>query len=143
MPLSLVTGEYSSPYFRTYLSGDRFPSQQTNVDLDWKIVDAHGDTLQKGTYSDRLRGANTVNLGTYQTRFGQRQKVIVTVHQDVEGESANARLEIGQPEISLEIGYGFILVLLWAGIVAGPGAILLCILMIRGATQRKRPAEAT
>src|ERR1700679_2819653 len=80
-PLTLKRGEYASPYFRTYLGGDyqvqlgwlRFPDAQAMVDLDWKIVDDSGAVIQHGTYSDRLRGANNLNLGEYRPKFGLRQ----------------------------------------------------------------------
>ena len=145
MPLTLKRGEYTSPYFRTYLSGAyqiqmdwaRFPDPQAIVDLDWKIVDPNGTVLRQGAYSDWLRGGNNINLGEYQAKFGQRQRIITRVHKDVEVDSADARLTIGQPEISLDIGYGAPLFLGWAGAVGGPGIIILCVLFIRGAVRRR------
>jgi hypothetical protein len=150
-PLTLKRGEYGSPYFRTYLGGDyqvqlgwlRFPDAQAMVDLDWKIVDDSGTVIQHGTYSDRLRGANNLNLGEYRPKFGLRQRIITTVHQDVQGDSANATLQIGQPEISLDMSYGFFLFLGWAGVVGGPGVVMLCILLVRRITRHKSPTNAS
>jgi hypothetical protein len=137
--LSIKRGEYKSPYFRTYLGGNyqiqlgwaRLPNPQTELDLDWEVVDDSGAVIQQGAYRERLRGANEVNLGEYRPKFGLRQRIITRVHQDVQGDSGNARLEIGQPEVSLDISYGIILILGWAVILGGTGAVMLFILMIR------------
>jgi hypothetical protein len=144
VPLSLKRGESISPYFRTYLGNDyqiqlewaSNTDPQTELDLDWKIVDDSGAVIQQGVCSERLRGANNVNLGEYRPKFGLRQRIITRVHQDVQGNSANARLTIGQPEVSLDISYGIFLILGWAGVVGGPGVIMLCVLLIRRAIQR-------
>lgn len=151
VPLSLKRGDYTSPYFRTYLSGAyqiqlewaRFPDPQTVVDLDWKIVDDSGAVIQQGAYSDRLRGANNVNLGEYRLSFGRRQRILTKVNQDVQGASANARLEIGQPEVSLDISYGILLILGWTAIVGGFGVIMLLVLLIRRVIRRNASAAAS
>lgn len=65
------------------------------------------------------------------------------VHQDVQGDSAVARLEIGQPEVSLELSYGIFLILGWAGIVGGAGRVMLLVLLIRRSIRRKTAARAS
>jgi hypothetical protein len=153
MPLPLKSSEYASPYFRTYLSGNYqiqmewagrpdAQAEQAVVDLDWKIVDESGAVIQQGTYSELLDGANNVNLGEYRPKFGQRQRIITIVHQDVQGSRANATLEIGQPEISLDLGYGAFLILGWACLVGGSGAIVFCVLLIRRMTRGNALAPA-
>jgi hypothetical protein len=151
MPLSLKRGEYGSPYFRTYLGGDyqiqlgwaQFPDPRTQLDLDWRIVDDSGFVLQQGTYNEQLRGANGVNLGQYRPKFGRRQTIIIRVHQDVKGNSANARLVIGQPEVSLDLSYGSFLLFSWAAVVGSPGVILLCVLLCWPAIRRSVSMPAT
>ena len=148
VPIALKQGEFDSPYFRTYLGGDYqidlewlpiSPNPDADLDLDWKIVDANGAVIQQGNYSNRL-GGNDVVLGHYKSRFGLRQRFIANVHRDIEGESANATLQIGQPEIGLDLSYGFFLLLGWAAIVGGSGTILLCIVLVRRMRQRNAPA---
>ena len=143
--VSLKRGEYNSPYFRTYLKGEDQvqltwwgvnPDPEAYLDLNWKIVDDRGTVLRQGTHRDRLRGANDVILGYYRPGFGQRQKIVLTIHRDIEDPSANAQLDIGQPEIGLDLSYAFPLFLGWAGIVGGSGVILLCILLIRRVTRK-------
>jgi hypothetical protein len=149
MPLPLKRGEYTSPYFRTYLSGtyqidvDSLPFERTPLDLDWTIVDDRDAAILQGSFVDPERGSpiwpgnshefrgNTVGLGAYRPRFGLRQRIITRVHKDVEASNSIARLEIGQPEISLELSYGSFLLLGWAGVVGGTGGVMLLILLIQ------------
>lgn len=139
VPVTLKSGQYASPYFRTYLSGDYqaeltwmrgSPAPDADLDVDWKIVDDKGAVIKQGIHSGKLRGANDVILGYYRARFGQRQKIIMTIHRDVEGPSANAELDIGQPEIGLDLSFGIPMLLGWAVFVGGCGMILLCIFLI-------------
>jgi hypothetical protein len=140
----LKRGEYNSPYFRTYLSGNYQveltwlgipPDVDTDLDLDWKVVDSSGAVIQQGTHSGRLLG-NDVILGYYRAGFAQRQRVILTVHQDVEGNRVRGELGVGQPELGLDISYGFHILLGWAVVVGGPGLIIVCVALISWAKQR-------
>jgi hypothetical protein len=136
---------------------DSLPFERTALDLDWRIVDDNGAVIREGAYSDsdpaggyrplpaaRLeRRGNAVTLGEYRPNFGKRQRIIMRVHQDVQGDSAVARLEIGQPEVSLELSYGIFLILGWAGIVGGAGRVMLLVLLIRRSIRRKTAARAS
>jgi hypothetical protein len=84
-----------------------------------------------------------VNLGEYRLSFGRRQRILTKVNQDVQGASANARLEIGQPEVSLDISYGILLILGWTAIVGGFGVIMLLVLLIRRVIRRNASAAAS
>ena len=72
------------------------------LDLDWKIVDASGTVLQQGTENTLLRGANNVNLGDYHPKRGERQKLIVDVHREIE-EPEKSRLN--RHEFSVTRGF--------------------------------------
>lgn len=150
VPVLLKRGEYKSAYFRTYLGGEyqielswlRIPPDvDADLDLDWKIVDSGGRIIQQGTHNNRLLG-NDVLLGYYKARFGQRQRIILTVRRDVEGNRAHAQLDIGQPELGLDMSYGFFILTGWAVIVGGPGVILLCVLLILRAKRMKTSAPS-
>jgi hypothetical protein len=162
VPFSLKRGDYTSPYFRTYLSGDyqididSLPFERTPLDLDWKIVDERGAVINQGTHADEVGGGyrpspgspierlgNTVVLGQYRPHFGQRQRIVTSVHQDVQGASGNARLEIGQPELGLDLSYGIFLLLGWAAIVGGSGLIMLLVLLTRSVVRRLAAARAS
>ena len=140
--LPLKRGEYISPYFRTDLDDTyqinlywtRFPDPQTEVDLDWKIVDDTGTVIQQGVYQNRMRRANIAGLGSYRPKCGLRQRIFVNIHLDVKGPDAQPRLQIGVPELSLELAEGFSpLAFGWAVIVAGTGVIILAVLRMRRA----------
>lgn len=145
----LRRGEYQSPYFRTYLDGDYQveltwlgipPDVDTDLDVDYEVVNSHGVVIQHGAHSSKLLG-NDVILGYYKARFGERQRVILTVHRDVEGNRVRAELDVGQPELGLDMSYAIFILLGWAAFVGGPGVVLLCVLAIRRA--RRPNAEAT
>ena len=133
----LRRGQFVSPYFDPELDGTyqidlywlKFPSRETQVDLDWRIVDSQDVTIQQGTYDSTLRGANIVGLGKYHSQRGVRQRVIVNVHQDVNGPDAEARLEIGIPEVGLDIAEGaYPLAAGWAAITTIPGVVMLTVI---------------
>ncbi len=147
--VSLKRGEYTSTYFRTYLSGDYQieltwlgipPDVDTDLNVDCAVVDSRGEVVQHGAHSGRLLG-NDIILGYYKARFGQRQRVILTVHQDVEGKRVRAQLGVGQPELALDYSFAIVGLLGWAAFVGGPGVILLCVLAIRRA--RRQNASIT
>jgi hypothetical protein len=139
--LALTRGEYTSPYFITDLdgayqieldwAGGGFPDRQTMIDLDWKIVDESGTVIREGAYNDATGGANDILLGSYSPKLGQRQRIVVNIHQDAGGNSPNPRLEIGQPEVGLDLAEGFTpLAIEWTGAVAGVGVIVLIVMLI-------------
>ncbi len=149
VPVTLHEGEYVSPYFKTYLGGAyqvdldwyrAFPDPNAYLDLDWKIEDSRGRAIRQGSYSGRLRGANEVHLAFYQAPFGLRQRLVMDIHRDIEGDSANATLEVGQPEIGLDLSYGFPLLFGWAALAGFAGAIVLLTALIRRKRHRNAPA---
>ena len=103
--VSLKRGEYTSPYFTTDLddayqvdlSWPQSPDPQTEVDLDWRIVDIDGSVIQQGNYNNRMGRANVVGLGVYRPKRGLRQRIIVNIHHDVQGTDGNPRLQIEVP----------------------------------------------
>lgn len=135
--VSLLRGEFVSPYFRPELDGNyqinlywpKFPSRETQVDLDWRIVDSQGLLIDQGTYNSGLEGANIVQLGEYHPERGVRQRIILNVHRDVIGSDGEARLEIGIPEVGLDRAEGaYPLAVGWAAITAIPGALVLAVI---------------
>jgi hypothetical protein len=153
VPLMLKRGEYTSPIFTTDLSDayqidldlDRFQNEQIQLDLDWKIVDDSGTVIQQGAYREFVAPfATEVRLGEYRPRRGLRQRIIMRIHEDVQGDGANSRLVIGIPEIGLDIGEGYTLMAIeWMGVVAGSGIILFLVLLIRRMIRRNASASAS
>jgi hypothetical protein len=145
MPLSLSPGEYTSPFFRTDLDDDYqiqlyfLPYGRTPLDLDWKIVDAHGNVLENGSYQDQQTGGNSVNLGHYRPKRGLSQRAVVNVHKGESVPDSDVRLHIGLPEESLGIIYGSAAAGLWCLIVSGIGAIVLLVLLIRARVSQALP----
>lgn len=143
MPLSLAPGEYTSPLFATDLDKEYqiqlyfLPYVRTPIDLDWKIVDAHGKVMDSGHYRDQETVGNSVNLGQYRPERGLRQRAIVDMHEGTAVSGADMRLHIGLPEEILGLSYGFPLAALWCLVVSGSGIILLLILWVR--TKRQIP----
>jgi hypothetical protein len=140
IPLPLKRGEFVSPYFTTNshdnyqidLYWSSFPDPQTEVDLDWRILDENGTVIQQGTYKNQMGAANTVGLGTYRPGRKLRQRIVVNVHQDVQAPDAHPRLRIGQPDNSLDLAEGYYpLATLWAFVLAGSGLITLAVLRMR------------
>ncbi len=148
VPVSLKQGVFTSPYFTTDSSGDYLidlswdliPARQTSVDLDWKIVSDNGSVLEQGAFNDLLRGANIITLGEYVPNPGQREQIVLNVHADVQQGGAHAKLEIGPPDNSWRFSAAIPFAADWALFVAAPGALLLIVLMIVGAKQRKGSA---
>jgi hypothetical protein len=137
--ISLRGGQFVSRYFEPELDGTyqvslywpRFPSRETQVDLDWRILDSQGLVIDQGTYNSRLDGANIVELGEYHPQRGIRQRIIVNVHQGVSGPNGEARLEIGIPEVGLDLAEGVYPVAAeWAAITMIPGMILLAVVWL-------------
>jgi predicted small integral membrane protein len=140
VPLSLTRGEYTSPYFITDLDGayqidldwNRSSHEQNQLDLDWKIVDDSGAVVQQGAYSGLIGyPATEVRLGEYSPRRGLRQRIILRIHEGVSELGAKSRLNIGQPEVGLDLAEGYIpLAIEWTGVIAGSGVIMLLVLLI-------------
>ena len=139
---------YTSPSFTTGSGGeylidlnwDMIPARQTLVDLDWKIVAENGSVLEQGSFNSDLRGANTIRLGSYKPESGQREQVVLDVHQDVDQGGAHAKLEIGPQDTSLGLSNQIAFAAGWAAYVAGPGILLLIIWLILRTSRRKTSA---
>ena len=140
MPLLLKSGEYTSPIFVTDLNDayqieldwDRFPNKNFQLDLDWKIVNESGTEIQQGVYREVIGPPiNEVRLGIYRPKCGLRQRIILRIHEDVQGIGVNSKLVISNPEIGLNMAEGYIpLAIEWTSAVAGPGVVLFLVLLI-------------
>jgi hypothetical protein len=138
VPLSLKRGEYTSPFVKTDLDDDYqieiyfLPSHRTPLDLDWKIVDESGRLIQSGGYREhqQMGGNDAILERHYRPKRGSQQKIIVSIHQDVQPPDSDTRLHVGLPERGLEQAYGSAAAIMWAAIVAGAGAIMLLVVVI-------------
>jgi hypothetical protein len=135
--ISLQRGQLVSPYFKPEIDGTyqislywlKYPNPATRVDLDWRIVDSQDVIIDQGTYNNAIRGGNIVGLGDYHPQRGVRQRIIVNVHQDVNGPDREATLEVGIPEVALDIDEGaYPLAMGWAVITTGPGIVMLAVI---------------
>lgn len=158
MELPLNQGEYTSAVFKTDLDENYMvqieladPATQSIglnkdaiLDLDWKIVDAGGIVLQQGTQNTRLRGANNVNLGQYHPRRGERQRLIVDLHREIdEPGGSRVTLEVNSTEDPEGRAVAAYMSFWWACIVAGPGAILLLVLLVQRVVRKSPPRKLT
>jgi hypothetical protein len=150
MPLTLARGQYTSPWFTPEVNdtwqidlewshavsgqpvdpddpnrlGARV--QPVNLSIDWKIMSEPGSLIRQGTFASRIDGGNAVHLGSYKTKRGVRQRIILDVHDDVQGQNAaHPMLQIEDPEPSLDFSYAFPEALGWAVIVGGCGVTAL------------------
>ena len=147
MPLSLKSGEYTSPFFTTNLNDVYqveiyfLPPGRTPLNLDWKIVDRTGAVIQSGSYRDYETESNDVILGEYRSRRGSRQRIIMRIHQDIQAPDTHPRLHIGLPQRGLDIAEGYLpLALGWVALFGGAGVITLLVLLIwRGVGSRSVP----
>ena len=119
------------------------------LDMDWKIVDDDGRALKQGNYAGQIYGgiAEDEKVGECLPDPGTPIKVVLDIRQDIQGfEAAHPRLELqSNPEYGLENAYGEAAFLAWAVVVAGPGAIILLVLLIPRLTRRpgkNTPASA-
>jgi hypothetical protein len=148
--VSLKQGEFTSPTFTAGggddylidLTWDLFPARQTSVDLDWKVVADNGSVVQQGSFNNLLRGANTIRLGTYKPNPGQREKVVLNVHEDVDQGGAHAKLDVGPAESWLGLANDIPFAAGWAFLVAGPAMLLLLGIAVVGTIRRKRTGSA-
>jgi hypothetical protein len=112
------------------------------LDLDWKIVDANGIMIQQGTQNTRLSWANEVNLGEYHPKRGVAQRFIVNLHRDiVEPQGSDVTLEVNSTEDPEGMAIGYYMFRWWAIVVAGSGAILAAVLLIRRPAAPERRAK--
>ncbi len=146
VPISLRRGDYTSPFFTTDLDDDYqieiyfLPYHRTPLDLEWKIVDETGALIQSGGYSEDQMGGNDAILERhYRPKRGSRQRIMVSIRQDVQAPESDTRLHIGLPERGLEQAYGSAAATIWAAIVAGAGAIMLLVLLILRVLRRQTP----
>jgi hypothetical protein len=155
-PISLKHGEYTSPLFKPDLDEDYqveiyfLPYHRTPLDLDWKIVDESGALILGGVYTEaqHIGGNDAILTRKYRPERGSAQRVILYIHQDVQAKDGegqlqptDTRLHIGLPEKGLEQAYGSAAAIVWAAGVAGPGTMILLILLILRAIRRKIPAD--
>jgi hypothetical protein len=145
MQLPFKQGEYTSAEFKTDLNESYVVQVELMdsthraiglnpdavLDLDWKIVDTGGAVLGQGSQNEPIRGANNVNLGEYKPKRGQRQRMIVDVHRDIEEPGGSAvTLEVNSTEDAEGIPFATPPFSLWARIVGGLGAVILLILLV-------------
>src|ERR1700677_3713692 len=96
-----------------------------------------GAVIQSGAYREGNIGGNSVNVGEYRPKRGSHQRIILNIHQDVDVAGSDLKLHIGLPEEGLDMAYGSGAAIGWAALVAGPGAGVLLILLIRRAMRPK------
>jgi hypothetical protein len=146
VPLSLKSGEYTSPVFTTDLNETYqiqiyfLPQHRIPLDLDWKVVDDHDAVIRSGVFREENTGGNSLNIGEYRPKRGAHQKIIVNIHHDVDAAGPDLKLHIGVPDETLGMAYGVAAALGWAAIVGGAGVIVLLVLLIRRAM---RPQAVT
>lgn len=148
MALPLKRGEYSSPFFKTDLD-DSYQvdvtwngsvRQHLAMDLEWRVADDHGITIQKG-FLKYQGGGNTVTLCQYRPKRGLHQRIVIRNLEDAEGmEAAHPILEVGLPERTLGMSYVAAYALKWARNVAGAGLLLLLSVFVWRAIHRNRPS---
>jgi hypothetical protein len=146
VPISLRRGDYTSPFLTTDLDDDYqieiyfLPYHRTPLDLEWKIIDETGALIQSGGYSEDQMGGNDAILERhYRPKRGSRQRIMLSIRQDVQATESDTRLHIGLPERGLEQAYGSAAATIWAAIVAGAGAIMLLVLLILRVLRRQTP----
>jgi len=110
------------------IPGDR----QIWLDLDWKIFDQKGRTVEQGSYHNWITG-NTICLAGYARGYRRGQRVVLRMARDVQGVGDSMRLKVSvdEDETLLDLSYVWGISIIFAGIVAGPGVLLLLFLLIR------------
>ena len=146
VPLSLKSGQYTSPVFTTDLNETYqiqiyfLPPHSIRLDLDWKVVDDHDAVIRSGAFREENTGGNSLNVGEYRPKRGAHQKIIVNIHQDVDASGPDLKLHIGVPDETLGMAYGLAAALGWGAIVGGTGVIVVLVFLIRRAM---RPQAVT
>ncbi len=159
MPVPLQQGEYASAEFKTDLDENYMiqlelmdPTRRSIelnkaavLDLDWKIVDAKGDVIQRGSQDLQIGAANEVNLGEYHPQRGVAQRLILDLHRNLdEPEGSRVTIDVNSTEDPEGMAFGFVLFARWAIFVAGPGVIILVALLVARFVHpsgRDRPAK--
>jgi hypothetical protein len=151
MPLPLKSGEYASLSFKTDLrdtyeidlSTVDYPAKEAQVDLNWKVVDDAGTTIEQGAFEGRI-DSGPMKIGQYKPKLGQRQRVIVRINRDVQGtEAVHPQLQIGLPQKNSDLCDAIDILNAWAFVMAGSGAALLLFLLILRMRRSKNPMDAT
>ncbi len=156
MPLPFKQGHYTSPVFKTdldepYVIQIEFSSptgrsidlnQEAILDMDWRVVDSTGATLQRGFQNTTVRWANDVGLGEYRPKRGAAQQLIIDLNQDlVEPEGSHVTVEVNSTDDPEGRAFAFYFAARWALIAAVPGLILLVSVFIFRITTRGRSAK--
>jgi hypothetical protein len=151
MELPLKQGAHTSAVFKTDLDENYMvqieladPTNQAfglnenaMLHLDWRIVDADGTVIRQGTENTQLRRAIGVNLGEYHPKRGERQRLIVNLHREIEEpKGSRVTLEVNSTEDPEGMAIGAYIAFWWACIVAGSGAILLLVLFVQRLVRR-------
>jgi hypothetical protein len=145
-------GEYTSAPFKTglllpYTIDLDWPKpipedKQIWLDIDWRIVDDKGGVVTRGSYNDWIVG-DAQGLTGYPQGSLKRQRLVLTLPHDVQRMNDDMRLKISvdEGEVSLEMSYVFAPAILWACVTAGPGAIILLVLLISRQNRREAPGK--
>jgi hypothetical protein len=152
MQFPATKGEYTSSPIKTGFGGPyridlAWPGsvpgdRQIWLDLDWKIVDQKGGIVEHGSYHDWIAG-NTICLAGYAEGYRKGQMVVVSLPHGAQGLGNPMRLKVSvdQDEIGLDLSYGWGISIIDAGLVAGPGVLLLIVLIVwRARSQSKSPS---
>ncbi|MDR3724281.1 MAG: hypothetical protein P4K83_07310 [Terracidiphilus sp.] len=149
IPLEL--SEFTSPTFKpghdTYMvqmelmdSGHRSRdlNREAVLDLDWKIVDASsGTVLREGELLESIGMANSTNLGDYEPKQYSAQRIVVHFHRKLEEPpGTRVTLDLNSSKDPEAFAFAFYPFLGWAAFVAGPGIIILCILVANRARRK-------
>lgn len=116
VPFTLKEGEYVSPLFfparaEQYSIQIYFLPVHSNLNLEWKVVDDHGDALASGNCQETPAG-NAVLLGFYTPLSRPAQRIILKVHREDSYETTLHVLLAGYDSESA--GYSYIFSMAWA-----------------------------
>jgi hypothetical protein len=145
MSIPLQQGTYRSPWFTTRIHDlyeldlGTIPWRHNPVDLNWKIVDSHGNTVAAGSWQDQTSGTQSIMLTRYYPKPGLRQRVIVSLPHSVAGSEPAPTISISCPEASLDFSYAAPAAVLWAIVLLGLAAVLF---FIRFVPRRSAPATS-
>ena len=102
------------------------------LDLDWKILDDRNRLVEQGTSHSEVT-SDTIGLAARTSGYRRGQRVVLTLPHDMQdlGEFMQVRARVDTSEISLDLSYAWGISVFIAGVVAGPGALLLLVLWIK------------
>jgi hypothetical protein len=111
------------------------------LDMDWKIVDEKGGTVAKGAYHYWIVG-NMAVLAGYPSGYRKGQRIVMTLPRDVPGEDESMRLKISvdEAEMGLDMSYAAVPAVFSAGIIAGPGLLLIFLGVRKGRSNLTSPS---